>query len=68
MPESSLEELGRYFCALAALLRGEDGVAAEPDRVVKSAHTAVGTAQHAGLTLLRDKRRPHTLAASSDVV
>lgn len=69
MPESSLEELGRYFGALAALLRGEEGIdPPEPDRVLKAAHGAVSTAEHAGLTLLRDKRRPHTLAASSDVV
>lgn len=65
--ERSLETLGQHFEELSALLHiaGTEGPSA--DRVVKVARAALG-AEHAGLTLLREKQRPRSVAATDPVV
>ena len=62
-----MEELGRHFDALAAQLR-VDASEALSSRIAACALAAIPSADHSGLTFVREGRRPRTLVASSDVV
>lgn len=63
-PETALAE--HMAGVAAAVLRREDEPVS-PETVVRLARIAVPDAAHAGLTLVRDERRPVTVAASGEV-
>lgn len=65
VPEAELfASLGAHFAELATALKGEDGQAVDPDRVVRFAVVAIPHAEHCAVTLVRPQGRPRTLAAT----
>ena len=65
--EDRLAHLGPHFEELRALLMSARGGLPDPERVVRFAAAAVPHAEHCGLTLVRDGRKPATIAATDAV-
>lgn len=60
-----MAELGLLFAQVAMALNRDDGEGVDPDRLVELAARAIPHAGHCTVTLLRDRQRPQTIAASN---
>jgi len=66
-PDSGPRQLGTQLTGVAEALGGGPAPPIDPGRVVRFAAEAIRHAQHCGLTLVSEGRRPRSIASTSDV-
>lgn len=59
-----IAQIGTHFTDLATLLRPDGGETVDPERLVQFAVGAMPNAEHCAITVVQDRSRPRTLAAT----